>query len=133
MTSSGEPKRSAGAISRRGLLWLTGGAVAPAYAGSWNSGAQRRVALFAAELGLTGLGARQLITRVSSVLGKDGMARHKLALMHRMQGCDYTEDDTVDMLRMWARDDFAQDRTTVVEGIQFAHTEIAMFALVDQG
>ncbi|KQP17918.1 hypothetical protein ASF43_08615 [Pseudorhodoferax sp. Leaf267] len=89
-----------------------------------------RALVLARELGLTGMGARELIRQVGDAVGPQRMAQQRLALLHRMDACHYATAELVDMLRMWGREDFAQDRTTTVGGLRFADTEIALFALV---
>lgn len=133
MTSASNDRSGVGAFSRRGLLLFGGSAVAvPALAGSWQAAAQQRLAVFAQELGLTGLQARSLMDCVARTVGPQRMWAHQLVLLRRMDACAYAVAEMVDMLRMWARDDFAQERTTVVEGVRFADTELALFALVQQ-
>jgi hypothetical protein len=122
-----------GTWRRRSLLLLAGAAVAPALAEVRARVPQPPLLQLARELGLTGMGARALVRKVGTVLGPQPMERHRLALLHRMSGCGCAMEEVADLLRMWAREDFAQNRTTVVGGLRFADTELAVFALVDHG
>ncbi|KQP49959.1 hypothetical protein ASF44_05160 [Pseudorhodoferax sp. Leaf274] len=119
---------------RRSMLVLAGSAaVAPCLAATGNASGGSGLLALAHELGLTGMGARGLIRRVGDALGPQQMERQRLALMQRMDACGCAMDEMADLVRMWARDDFSQDRTTTVGGLRFADTEIAVFALVGNG
>lgn len=122
----------AGAWRRRSMLLLAGSAMAPGLAAA-HEAAQPRLLALARELGLTGMGARGLVRRVKEAVGPQVMEQHRLALRQRMDACGCPMNEMADLLRMWARDDFTQDRTTSVGGLRFADTEIAVFALLDHG
>ena len=133
MTKPTPPRNSLGAVSRRSMLWLAGSAIAPALAAPWDGAARQHMAALAQELGLAGHSAAQFIEQVVTAVGTQCMGTHLKALRTRMEDCHYDEAEMADMLRMWSRDDFAQDKTMVVEGIAFAHTELAVFELVRRG
>lgn len=118
------------------MLWVVGSAIAPAWATPWGGAARQRTVALAEELGLAGHSAEQFIERVATAVGAQCMGTHLKALRARMEGAHYAEAEIAemaDMLRMWSRDDFVQENTMVVEGIAFAHTELALFELVRRG
>lgn len=133
MTRSATPRNSSRTVGRRTMLWLAGSAITPAWATPWGGAARQRTVALAEELGLAGHSAEQFIERVAMAVGAQCMGTHLKALRARMEGYHYAEAEMADMLRMWSRDDFVQENTMVVEGIAFAHTELALFELLRRG
>jgi hypothetical protein len=133
MTTPTPPHNTLGTVTRRSMLWLAGSVVAPALAAPWDGAARQHMAALAQELGLAGHSATQFIEQVAAAVGTQCMGTHLNALRARMEDCHYDEAEMADTLRMWGRDDFVQDRTMVVEGIAFAHTELAVFELLRRG
>lgn len=132
MTESPVATGFSGPWNRRRLLLIAGGAaVAPCLAASNRSDDLRST--LARELGLTGMGARSLIDQVRRSVGAPDMASQRSALLARIAGFGGAEAELADLVRMWVREDFAQDRTTIIGGLRFAESEIGVFALVGQG
>lgn len=130
------PLRAASTVAcnRRGVLMAAaGGLVAPQLAGAQVCQDSNELRALARELGLVGMAARGLMQHVAAAVGPERMEAHRTALLARMAVAPCAGADMADMLRMWARDDFAAGNTTQVQGVRFADTEVALFALVRRG
>lgn len=122
-----------GTVTRRSMLLLAGSAIVPTLASPWDGAARQQMGALAQELGLAGHGAAHFLDQLAAAVGTQCMDAHRKALQARMEDCHYEGADMADMLRMWSLDDFVQNRTMVVEGVAFAHTELAVFELLRRG